>query len=176
MSMMLMVKAMQIKVGNPLRKLVLLKLADNASDTGECWPSHQNIADQCEISKRSVINHIDALVEMGLLRVENRIKNNEKQSNIYYLTLDGHPLAEEPKKGSAGDALPSATDAPPSAGAAQGVVQELHIEPVTLLNLLVVVVVITYQKMLISKSSTNGTLLALFKSKLLFQAVNAKSY
>nr|WP_063454794.1 helix-turn-helix domain-containing protein [Wohlfahrtiimonas chitiniclastica] len=64
MSMMLMVKAMQIKVGNPLRKLVLLKLADNASDTGECWPSHQNIADQCEISKRSVINHIDALVEM----------------------------------------------------------------------------------------------------------------
>ncbi|OYQ79066.1 hypothetical protein B9T12_04640 [Wohlfahrtiimonas chitiniclastica] len=120
MSMMLMVKAMQIKVGNPLRKLVLLKLADNASDTGECWPSHQNIADQCEISKRSVINHIDALVEMGLLRVENRIKNNEKQSNIYYLTLDGHPLAEEPKKGSAGDALPSATDAPPSAGAAQG--------------------------------------------------------
>ncbi len=120
MSMMLMVKAMQIKVGNPLRKLVLLKLADNASDTGECWPSHQNIADQCEISKRSVINHIDALVEMGLLRVENRIKNNEKQSNIYYLTLDGHPLAEEPKKGSAGDSLPSATDAPPSAGAAQG--------------------------------------------------------
>ncbi|MBS7818999.1 helix-turn-helix domain-containing protein [Wohlfahrtiimonas chitiniclastica] len=108
MSMMLMVKAMQIKVGNPLRKLVLLKLADNASDTGECWPSHQNIADQCEISKRSVINHIDALVEMGLLRVENRIKNNEKQSNIYYLTLDGHPLAEEPKKGSAGDSLPSA--------------------------------------------------------------------
>ncbi|HDC4474637.1 TPA: helix-turn-helix domain-containing protein, partial [Enterobacter cloacae] len=31
MSMMLMVRAMQIKVGNPLRKLVLLKLADNSS-------------------------------------------------------------------------------------------------------------------------------------------------
>ena len=110
---------MKIKVGNPLRKLVLLKLADNASDLGECWPSHQHIADQCEISKRSVIGHIKALVDMGLLRVENRVKNNEKQSNLYYLTLD--------KKSSAGNALPSATDAQggagdslPSAGDAQG--------------------------------------------------------
>lgn len=32
MSMELMVKAMKIRVGNPLRKLVLIKLADNASD------------------------------------------------------------------------------------------------------------------------------------------------
>ena len=51
MSMELMVKAMKVKVGNPLRKLVLLKLADNASDHGECWPSYQHIADQCEISE-----------------------------------------------------------------------------------------------------------------------------
>ncbi|MDI1390068.1 KilA-N domain-containing protein, partial [Escherichia coli] len=36
----LMVKAMKIRVGNPLRKLVLIKLADNASDQGECWPSY----------------------------------------------------------------------------------------------------------------------------------------
>ena len=70
MSMLLMVKAMNIKVGNPLRKLVLLKLADNASDMGECWPSYQHIADQCEISKRSVINHIDALISSGLMRKE----------------------------------------------------------------------------------------------------------
>lgn len=40
MSMELMVKAMKIRVGNPLRKLVLIKLADNASDQGECWPSY----------------------------------------------------------------------------------------------------------------------------------------
>lgn len=108
MSMELMVKAMKIKVGNPLRKLVLLKLADNASDLGECWPSHQHIADQCEISKRSVIEHIKALVDMKLLRVENRVKNNEKQSNVYYLTLD--------KKSSAVNSLPSATDAQGGAG------------------------------------------------------------
>lgn len=121
MSMLLMVQAMNTKVGNPLRKLVLIKLADNSNDKGECFPSHQHIADQCEISKRSVINHIEKLKEMGLLRVENRVKNNEKQSNIYYLTLRNiNDL------GSAGDSLPSANAAsgsagdslPPSAGAA----------------------------------------------------------
>ena len=35
MSMSLMAKAMQIKLGNPIKKLVLLKLADNANDAGE---------------------------------------------------------------------------------------------------------------------------------------------
>ena len=89
MSMELMVKAMKIRVGNPLRKLVLIKLADNASDQGECWPSYQHIADQCEISKRSVMNHIAALCESGL--VKNRHPKGEKgnSSNIYLLHLDG---------------------------------------------------------------------------------------
>lgn len=90
MSMGLMVAAMKIRVGNPLRKLVLIKLADNASDMGECWPSYQHIADQCEISRRSVMNHINALCEAGLLRKEIR-KGGPKgnSSNVYFLTLDG---------------------------------------------------------------------------------------
>ena len=90
MSMGLMVAAMKLRVGNPLRKLVLIKLADNASDMGECWPSYQHIADQCEISKRSVMNHIAALCDSGLLRKEIR-KGGPKgnSSNVYFLTLDG---------------------------------------------------------------------------------------
>ena len=86
----LMVAAMKIRVGNPLRKLVLIKLADNASDLGECWPSYQHIADQCEISRRSVMNHITALCEAGLLRKEIR-KGGPKgnASNVYFLALDG---------------------------------------------------------------------------------------
>lgn len=89
MSMLPMAKAMSIKVGNPLWKLVLIKLADNASDTGECWPSYQHIADQCEISRRSVINHIDAMCEVGLLTKESRVGPKGKRSNVYVLTLDG---------------------------------------------------------------------------------------
>ena len=89
MSMMLMVKAMQSKVGNPLRKLVLIKLADNANDLGECWPSHQHVADQCEISRTSVRNHIRALEKMGLLIVEHRKGPKGSTSNIYHLVLNG---------------------------------------------------------------------------------------
>ncbi|MDY0250731.1 MAG: helix-turn-helix domain-containing protein [Pseudomonas sp.] len=89
MSMLLMVKAMQVQVGNPLRKLVLIKLADNANDLGECWPSYQHIADQCEISRRSVINHIKALEEIGFL-VKKYRKGTEKRnaSNVYTLNFN----------------------------------------------------------------------------------------
>ena len=89
MSMDLMVKAMKIKVGNPLRKLVLLKLADNASDLGECWPSFSHIAEQCEISRRSVISHIDALCEMGLLNKEHRPGVKGNSSNLYAINFSG---------------------------------------------------------------------------------------
>lgn len=100
MSMMLMVKAMQTKVGSPLRKLVLLKLADNANDKGECWPSYQHIADQCEISRDSAMRHIKKLEEQGLLIVEKRkLSNSMNQSNIYHLNL-----------GSGTELLPSSTD------------------------------------------------------------------
>lgn len=112
MSMLLMVKAMQTKVGNPLRKLVLLKLADNANDQGECWPSLQYIADQCEISKRSVISHISALCDSGLLKKEHREgKFKANASNLYTLTMH----SETPALHSANNSLGGETPAlPPS--------------------------------------------------------------
>lgn len=116
MSMDLMVQVMKIKVGNPLRKLVLLKLADNASDLGECWPSYQHIADQCEISKRSVMNHIDALCECGLIKKELRTGPKGNSSNVYQLNLRS---AGDSPGGSANRSLPGAGDSPGgSAGAA----------------------------------------------------------
>ncbi|EGS3483363.1 helix-turn-helix domain-containing protein [Salmonella enterica] len=123
MSMMLMVKAMQIKVGNPLRKLVLLKLADNASDQGECWPSYQYIADQCEISKRLVMNHIEELCKSGLLKKVFRKGPKGNATNVYILTIpgagDSPGVVQEIHQGSAGDSLPGAGDSPGgSAGAA----------------------------------------------------------
>ncbi|AYL16391.1 helix-turn-helix domain-containing protein [Pseudomonas syringae pv. actinidiae] len=144
MSMTLMVAAMKLRVGNPLRKLVLIKLADNASDMGECWPSYQHIADQCEISKRSVMNHITALCATGLLRKEIR-KGGPKgnSSNVYFLTLEGGAppapgVVKEIHQGSAADALPSAADslggsaaaAPRTSHSSEPVIEPV-IEPIT---------------------------------------------
>ncbi|EHW4467534.1 helix-turn-helix domain-containing protein [Salmonella enterica subsp. enterica serovar Kottbus] len=103
MSMNLMAKAMSIKVGNPLRKLVLIKLADNANDEGECWPSYQHIADQCEVSRSTVKSHIRALEDMGLLKREFRRKGELNQSNVFYLTLDNAQQIP-PESGGAGAA------------------------------------------------------------------------
>ena len=106
MSMSLMVRVMGMKVGSPLRKLVLLKLADNASDAGECWPSYQYIADQCEISRRTVMTHIEALCDCRLLKKETRKGPKGNSSNVYILNLDG----AADSLGGAADSLGGAAD------------------------------------------------------------------
>ncbi|WKD51103.1 helix-turn-helix domain-containing protein [Microbulbifer spongiae] len=100
MSMELMAKAMKLKVGNPLRTLVLLELAHNANDQGECRLSYQHIADQCEMSRRPAIRHIKALQDKGFLRIahhENGQGDILNFCNIFLLTLDkgSEPPASE---------------------------------------------------------------------------------
>ncbi len=89
MSMRLMVEVFHTEVGNPMHKLVLLKLADNANDNGECYPSYQHIAKQCEIGKSTAMRAIDALCEKGLLIKQPRylIGGKEQTSNFYVIVL-----------------------------------------------------------------------------------------
>ena len=88
MSMRLMVQAMNCEVGNPARKLVLLKLADNANDDGICFPSYQYIADKCEMTRRSAISHIECLIKMGLVSKKERKNKDGSISNLYLLHLE----------------------------------------------------------------------------------------
>lgn len=128
MSMMIMVQVMRARVGNPARKLVLLKLADCASDSGECFPSYQHIADHCEMSRRAVISHINALKKDGFLWIEKRKYGKENQSNIFHLTIkkgmeksgeNSAPPSEYFALGSEQSAPPpSEYSAPPSANSA----------------------------------------------------------
>lgn len=79
---------MNCEVGNPARKLVLLKLADNANDDGICFPSYQYIADKCEMTRRSAINHIEYLIKMGLVSKKERKNKDGSISNLYFLHLE----------------------------------------------------------------------------------------
>jgi hypothetical protein len=131
----LMVKAMKAKVGNPLRKLVLLKLADNANDQGECWPSYNYIAEQCEMSRRSVMDHVKKLEKSGFLRREYRKGVKGNSSNVFHLDFDentglGGESAALPSESVA--LPPSESAALPSESAALPLVNLLHPEPVTL--------------------------------------------
>jgi DNA-binding transcriptional MocR family regulator len=117
MSIKLMAMAFDARVSNPLRKLILLKLCDHANEKGQCWPSLSYIADQCEISRRSVITHIQALISDGYLSSEPRFKDGEQTTNMY--TVSQRMLIKSMPDGGAGDALGGETHAPP-------LVQELH--------------------------------------------------
>ncbi|ECX9297783.1 helix-turn-helix domain-containing protein, partial [Salmonella enterica subsp. enterica serovar Schwarzengrund] len=87
-------------------------LADNANDNGECWPSYQHVADQCEVSRSTVKSHIRALEEMGLLKREFRRKGELNQSNVFYLTLDNAQQIQ-PESGGAGAARGGGAGAAP---------------------------------------------------------------
>lgn len=116
MSMKQMISAFNVKVGNPYQKLILIKLADNANDHGVCWPSYKHIADQCEMSKRSVITHIGQLKESGFLEVKKRVNKAGSQSNIYQLTIGGEgyaPGVKDMHRGSEGAAPPPSEGAAP---------------------------------------------------------------
>ncbi|MCO7217869.1 helix-turn-helix domain-containing protein [Halomonas sp. OfavH-34-E] len=88
MSLMMMTEAFKKKVGNPARKLVLVKLADNANDQGECWPSYGHIAEECEMGRSTVKAHIKALADAGYLTIQIRRRGEQNASNMYKLTLD----------------------------------------------------------------------------------------
>lgn len=103
MSMMLMVQAMKVQVGNSGRKLVLIKLADNANDDGVCWPSYQHVADDCEMGRSTVKAHIKQLEKDGFLTVISR--NGGKSSNKFQLHID-RGVSSKVKDGTRSDSDP----------------------------------------------------------------------
>lgn len=84
-----MAQAWQVKLANASRKLVLVKLADNANDEGVCWPSYNHLAEQCEMDRRTVIRHVDDLVLTGFVKKTYRKGGvNFNKSNMFQLTIN----------------------------------------------------------------------------------------
>lgn len=124
MSGFLMFSAFNIEVGNPLRKLVLLKLCDNANDAGMCYPSIAHIANVCEMSTRAVQNHIRALEKAGIVKRVERKCGTTNTSNMYLITLP-KPKEDTPP---APDAPPYAPDSPPPCTRCMQGVHQMHPE------------------------------------------------
>jgi DNA-binding transcriptional ArsR family regulator len=82
--------ALNTKTGSSTRKLILFKLADQANDLGECYPSLRTICEHCEISKNTALSNIRKLEEMGLVDISQRRDPKGRQtSNRYQLKLQG---------------------------------------------------------------------------------------
>ncbi len=122
MSMNLMVKAFEARIGNPVRKLILLRLADNANDDGACWPSYNKIAYHCEVDRSTVIRHVKALEEMGYLTRTQRPGPKGNTSNMFHISIPTGVVAENNH--------PSGSVPPPQSHSATPLVAERHPESV----------------------------------------------
>lgn len=85
MSLRYLIAAFAARVGNPSRKLVLLKLADNANDDGICWPSAARIANDTELSRDSVKRHLKGLECDAIISVRRRVKDGVNLPSVYEL-------------------------------------------------------------------------------------------
>lgn len=88
--------AVKQKVNFPATKLVLILMAGYADDNGVCWPSQTCIANAAQMSRRSIIRHINALVEGGFLTKESRFDAEKGQMSNIYRILNSAEIDEEP--------------------------------------------------------------------------------
>lgn len=121
--------------GNPTRKVVLLALADRASqDDWSCWPSQTTIANETELGERTVRRALLELEQLGLIgRVHRmRVGGRGRWSDMY--TLAGGPArlsTADPSTGQSGrlntpvdNGVQPATDDRSTGHSGQGTVRE----------------------------------------------------
>lgn len=110
----------------PATRVVLLYLADRHNPDNGCFPSQDQLAADCEMSRRSVNDQLDALEEMGLIRRVRRINpETRKQMSTRYILGFEDDFALEPCAKTA-----HGNDEKPCANFDKSRVQNLHTNPV----------------------------------------------
>ncbi|MEP5731065.1 MAG: helix-turn-helix domain-containing protein [Sulfitobacter sp.] len=101
MSGMALIWAANVKGLKPAAKIVLIQLADfHNKETGQCNPSAQRLADECEMGRATLFRHMTILEECGLITRHARGDGDGgRGSNQYELHLD---IALGPSSGSKG--------------------------------------------------------------------------
>lgn len=70
-------------------RLVLIVLADCASDEGTCWPSLRKIVQMSKVSEETVRKYLRAFEAIGLIEVEERFDaKGRRTSNIYTIKTE----------------------------------------------------------------------------------------
>lgn len=102
--------AYEQRTGSPVRKAVLVALADFADEGHSSWPSVMRLAEMCEVSESTVRRALRELEAAGLIHVDRtRMRETGGQtSNLYRLAVDGRQLtlldaSAQPRPTSDGD-------------------------------------------------------------------------
>jgi len=78
---------------DPVLRIVLISLADNANDHGYCFPSLETIRKRCGCKLRTVQNKINVAIKIGVLKKRTR----KDASNEYFFQLDQLPHVARPR-------------------------------------------------------------------------------
>ena len=119
----------------PAQKLVLMCLADCHNPANGCFPTQQFIADECEISRRSVNTHLEFLEQQGLITRLSSIDPDtyQQRPTRYHLAFeDGFRVGTDLVDKSATRVQDLQTE--PCAKSANSRVQNLHTNPVSIDN------------------------------------------
>ncbi len=94
--------ALRARTDDALAKLVLISLADRANDDGECWPSLDTIAEDCETTKMTVTRKLVVLENLGLITRIQRTVDGLNISNLYRLpaVTEGYNVVTQSDRGS----------------------------------------------------------------------------
>ncbi|WP_202910047.1 helix-turn-helix domain-containing protein [Tabrizicola thermarum] len=104
--------AIQQRGLQPATKLVLWYLADRHNPDFGCFPSQEQLAADCEMSRRSVNRHLDELEQRGLIRREERIdpRTKRQRPTRYVLAFEPDFARAAPSEPCASMAHGSGTD------------------------------------------------------------------
>lgn len=116
--------AIQQRGLKPATKIVLWHLCDRHNPDLGCFPSQDNLATDCEMSRSSLNDHLKILEEKGLIRRQQRVDKETKKHlpTRYYFTFEAEFHSALPK-GEAQDVVE------PCPENGHGAVSENHPEP-----------------------------------------------
>lgn len=105
----------------PTQKAVLISLADNANDQGDCWPSITTIGERTCLGRTAVINAIKSLETAGLLVADRSNGRHTKYLiNVAQLDLFGRSNQSVRRTGTADGLVREAHQSAGQTGTADG--------------------------------------------------------
>lgn len=89
MSVYLMSRLFKHRMGHPNRKLLAIRMADHADDDGRgIWPAVETLAEQTELSVRTVQRIISDFLAEGILVLRHKASGRPGETNRYDFDLD----------------------------------------------------------------------------------------
>lgn len=79
--------ALKSKTGNPYSKMILLALANYSNHLHQCFPSAKTLAEDTEMSVRSVQKWLKELEKNGFMKIENQYQEKRQTTSLFTLLV-----------------------------------------------------------------------------------------